>query len=107
MTDQEADERQQWKGMDGATAFHLIERHAESWIEIRAMMHAWLRANQIEEFRVDALRYRWLRENNDKRFILWDRCSHELALSPRPVLFMDTVIDKQIGLAESESGGGG
>jgi hypothetical protein len=44
----------------------------------------------------DAERYRWLRENNDKRFVLWDRCSHELALSPRPVLDLDRVIDEQI-----------
>lgn len=45
MTDKEADEAQDWKGMDGAIAYHLIDRHAENWNEISAMMNAWLRAN--------------------------------------------------------------
>ena len=45
MTDKEADEAQEWKGMDGAIAYHLIDRHAENWNEIGAMMNAWLRAN--------------------------------------------------------------
>ena len=48
VTDQEADEYQHWKGMDGATAWHLIERHADNWNEVGAMMNAWLRANQKE-----------------------------------------------------------
>jgi len=48
MTDAEADEYQHWKGMDGAIAWHLIERHANDWNEIGAMMNAWLRANQKE-----------------------------------------------------------
>lgn len=45
MTPEEADETQDWKCMDGATAFLLIERHADGWDEIRQMMDAWLRAN--------------------------------------------------------------
>lgn len=45
MTPQEADERQNWQGMDGATAWHLIERHADNWSEVGEMMDAWLRAN--------------------------------------------------------------
>ena len=36
---------QQWKGMDGAIAFHLIERHADGWNDIRKMMGEWLSAN--------------------------------------------------------------
>lgn len=48
MTDHEADTRQNWKGMDGATAYHLIERHAEGWEEVGQMMNAWLRANTVE-----------------------------------------------------------
>lgn len=35
--------------MDGATAWQLIERHADNWQEIRMMMEAWLRANVAEE----------------------------------------------------------
>lgn len=35
-----------WKGMDGATAWHIIDRHAENWEEVREMMNAWLAANQ-------------------------------------------------------------
>lgn len=45
MTDAEADAMQQWAGMDGAVAFHLIERHADNWNDIGQMMDAWLRAN--------------------------------------------------------------
>lgn len=36
---------QKWKGMDGATAFHLIERHAENWNDAGDLMEAWLEAN--------------------------------------------------------------
>ena len=36
---------QQWKGMDGAIAFHLIERHADNLDDIRKMMGEWLSAN--------------------------------------------------------------
>ena len=37
---------QHWRGMDGATAFHLIDRHAEGWGGVGAMMNAWLAANK-------------------------------------------------------------
>ena len=49
MTDDEADKSQEWKGMDGAIAFHLIERHANNWHEIGVMMRAWLRANSVAD----------------------------------------------------------
>ena len=39
------DNSQQWKGMDGAIAFHLIERHADGWSDARKMMEEWLSAN--------------------------------------------------------------
>ena len=48
MTDHEADTRQNWKGMGGATAYCLIERHAEGWEEVELMMNAWLRANTVD-----------------------------------------------------------
>lgn len=38
-------EFQNWKGMDGVIAYHLIERHADSWPDVGAMMNAWLAAN--------------------------------------------------------------
>lgn len=50
-------ERQQWKGVDGAIAFHLIDRHADSWDEAARMMHAWRDANppaEVEALRADA-----------------------------------------------------
>lgn len=40
-----ADEKQDWKGMDGATAFLLIQRHADGRDEVGEMMTAWLRTN--------------------------------------------------------------
>lgn len=47
MTPHEADNAQQWEGMDGANAFNLIQRHADGWDDAREMMEAWLRANAI------------------------------------------------------------
>jgi hypothetical protein len=39
---------QDWKGMDGSIAFHLIERHADNWNDISLMMGEWLAANQAQ-----------------------------------------------------------
>ena len=36
---------QDWKGVDGAIAWHLIDRHGEGWGHIGDLMNAWLRAN--------------------------------------------------------------
>jgi len=47
MTKEEAQAIQDWKGMDGAIAFHLIERHADGWHQIGEMMNAWLEANKV------------------------------------------------------------
>jgi hypothetical protein len=49
MTREEAQEIQTWKGMDGAIAFHLIERHAEGWNQVGMMMEAWLDANSVQQ----------------------------------------------------------
>jgi hypothetical protein len=45
MTPEDADKAQQWAGMDGAIAWHLIDRHADDWNEVGELMNAWLRAN--------------------------------------------------------------
>ena len=39
------DNSQQWKGMDGSTAWHLIDRHADNWADVGKMMDEWLKAN--------------------------------------------------------------
>ena len=44
-TDAEVATSQNWRGMDGAIAWHLIERHADNWHEVGVMMNAWLMAN--------------------------------------------------------------
>lgn len=49
MTPEEADKAQNWLGMDGATAWHLIDRHADNWNEVGELMNAWLRANVLAE----------------------------------------------------------
>ena len=41
-----ADQSQDWKGMDGTTAFHLITRHADGWADVGKMMGEWLEANR-------------------------------------------------------------
>lgn len=38
------DTSQDWAKLDGATAFHLIERHADDWVETGRMMEAWGKA---------------------------------------------------------------
>jgi hypothetical protein len=40
------DNSQNWAGMDGTTAWHLIERHADGWEDVGKMMDEWLAANQ-------------------------------------------------------------
>ena len=45
MTKEEAATFQDWRGMDGACAFHLIDRHANGWGDTARMMEAWLAAN--------------------------------------------------------------
>ena len=39
---------QDWKGVDGAIAWHLIDRHGEGWGHIGDLMNAWLRANTTQ-----------------------------------------------------------
>lgn len=51
LTKEEAASKQHWRGMDGATAFHLIERHADGWNDVGTMMNAWLEANHIAQAR--------------------------------------------------------
>lgn len=36
---------QRWTGMDGTTAFHLIERHGDDWWHCGRLMEAWRAAN--------------------------------------------------------------
>ena len=47
ITRDEAQTFQHWRGMDGACAFHLIERHANGWGDVALMMQAWLEANRM------------------------------------------------------------
>ena len=42
-------EEDYWLGMDGATAWHLIDRHADNWNEVGELMNSWLRANVLAE----------------------------------------------------------
>ena len=47
---------QDWKGMDGAIAFHLIDRHAEDWAHSGKMMREWREANESDD--LETLRQR-------------------------------------------------
>ena len=42
------DNSQEWRGMDGATAWHLIDRHADGWADVGKMMGEWLASNQTQ-----------------------------------------------------------
>lgn len=44
------DQTQDWAGMDGATAYLLIQRHADNWADAAKMMGEWLDANQRQSF---------------------------------------------------------
>jgi hypothetical protein len=46
LTAETARDKQRWKGMDGVTAWNLIDRYAEGWSDIGLMMDAWLEANK-------------------------------------------------------------
>jgi hypothetical protein len=46
---------QNWKGVDGAIAWHLIDRHADGWTEIGKMMDEWLTANQLPNAKVSGV----------------------------------------------------
>jgi len=39
------DTKQDFQGLDGAIAWHLIERQAENWNQVGEMMNEWLKAN--------------------------------------------------------------
>ena len=56
MTPEEADAKQEWKGMDGSEAFEIIAEAAYEHDSsagasydnaVREMMHAWLRSNKF------------------------------------------------------------
>jgi hypothetical protein len=49
LTLDEARSGRHWQGMDGATAWHLIERHANGWGDVGNMMQAWLDANKSDD----------------------------------------------------------
>jgi len=55
MTQEEAQQFQCWNGMDGATADHLIDRHASGWGETARMMDAWRKANTANDALVNEL----------------------------------------------------
>ena len=44
ITKEEAKTYQNWASVDGAIAWHLIERHADNWGDVGMMMNAWLEA---------------------------------------------------------------
>lgn len=46
---------QDWDGIDGAVAWHLIDRHGEGWSQIGQMMGEWLKANSIDSAKLALL----------------------------------------------------
>jgi len=42
----ETEYEHEWKGMDGAIAFHLIDRYAETWADTGILMEEWLDENR-------------------------------------------------------------
>ena len=69
------DNSQQWKGMDGAIAFHLIERHADGWNDIRKMMGEWLSANTPQRTEQEPVAWVWV---NNKGWLTYGETSHDM-----------------------------
>lgn len=72
------DTSQEWAKLDGATAFHLIERHANDWAETGRMMESWLMARMASAASkayavpvacIDALAQEYLSALDDEREI--------------------------------------
>ena len=85
-TDRDWSQAQDWKGMDGATAWLLINRHADGWGDTRAMMEAWLAANAEEAVRLE-------REACELIAISWSDKSYEADMIAAEIRARSEVID--------------
>jgi hypothetical protein len=74
-------------------------RHYASLLKKRYLT-LWVKDLRKATDALDAARYRWLKRNNDTRFVLWDRKSHDLQLPPGPVFDIDKMIDEQMQTAK-------
>lgn len=63
------DNSQEWEGMDGCIAWHLIERHADNWSDVGKMMSEWLEANKTP---TEAIYEAWLAVGADVAGLSWD-----------------------------------
>ena len=66
---------QKWAGMDGAIAFHLIERHADGWNDIRKMMEEWLSANTPQRHEQEPVAWVWV---NNKGWLNYGETPHDM-----------------------------
>lgn len=67
--------KQDWKGMDGATAWHLIDRHAEDWSDVGRMMQEWLDANSATAERDELLAAAEAIEIDAEECLDFDECT--------------------------------
>ena len=70
------DNSQYWAGMDGATAWHLIDRHADGWADVAKMMGEWLAANTPLYTTPPAAQQQWVELTDDEMQAIWDRYAH-------------------------------
>lgn len=68
------DDSQEWPKLDGVTAFHVIERHANDWAETGRMMEAWLSARSATQPSAETVRDAALEEaaNTATGFLVGD-----------------------------------
>lgn len=74
---------QNWKGMDGACAWHLIDRHADDWSHVARLMNAWLEANRedlVSELKALREQEPVARIDDDESF--QGPCRHAMAFVP-------------------------
>ena len=74
---------QEWKGMDGACAWHLIDRHADDWNHVARLMNAWLEANReglVAELKALRGQKPVARIDDDENF--QGPCRHAMAFVP-------------------------
>ena len=81
---------QEWTGMDGATAYWLIQRHADGWPDISKMMGEWLAANTTPP------RREWVGLTAEQISDLWD--GHTVPVFGKtginPIVFARAIEDK-------------
>jgi hypothetical protein len=80
---------QEWANVDGAVAWHLIERHCETWADIRLQMDEWRKANPLNAYRsgqlVEVTGEGETPRTPDANKVICPKCVHQFVAIPENV----------------------